>query len=373
VNLLVINWQDRHNPLAGGAEIHLHEVFGRLARRGHRVTLLVSGWSGAARRGTVDGMEVHRVGGRHTFPMRATPYYRRRLADRAFDMIVEDLNKLPLFTPLWASRPVVLLVHHLFGATAFEEASFPVAAVTWLFERPLARIYRGVPVQAVSDSTAADLVDRGFDRDAIRVIPNGVDLEFYRPDAAVPRFAEPTVVYVGRLKRYKRVDLIVRAIALLRDQGRAPRLEIAGKGDAEPRLRRLVDELGLGQQVRFAGYVSEDDKRTLFRRAWVHAFTSPKEGWGISNLEAAACGTATVASDSPGLRDSVRHGESGFLVRHGDVGALAGRLAELLGEPALRDRLGTGARRFAEYYAWDRTANATEAHLAALLGRRPAS
>jgi glycosyltransferase involved in cell wall biosynthesis len=364
----VVNWQDRQNPRSGGAEIHLHEVFGRLARRGHEVTLLVSSWAGAAPRTRLDGMEVHRVGGRHTFPLRVAGYYRRHLAGQ-FDVVIEDLNKVPVFTPFWAGVPVVLLVHHLFGRTAFEEAGLPVAGMTWLLERPLPLAYRRLPVQAVSESTAADLVARGFDRAAIEVIENGVDLDFYSPDPGVARFEEPTILYLGRLRKYKRVDLVLHALARLRDSGCAARLVVAGQGDQRAGLERLAGELALTQQVEFAGFVSEERKRELFRRAWVHVLASPKEGWGISNIEAAACGTATVASDSPGLRDSVRHEETGFLAPHGDSDALAGRLRLILQDPALRDRLGASARTFAERFSWERSADRTEDHLARVLAR----
>lgn len=359
----MINWQDRLNPRAGGAEIHLHEVFGRLAGRGHRVSVLVSGWRGAPARGQLDGMDVHRAGGRNTFSGAAPWYYRRHLRKRHFDVVVEDLNKVPVFAPLWAHRPVVLLVHHLFGSTAFAEASAPFAAATWLLERPLPWFYRQLPAQAVSQSTADDLVRRGFRRERIAVIENGVDADHYSPDPALPRFEQPTMLYLGRLKRYKRVDLLVRATARLHELGMPARLIVAGRGDAEGALRALVRELGLDDAVQFTGFVSESEKRTLLRRAWLHALTSPKEGWGISNLEAAGCGTPTIASDSPGLRDSVVPGETGFLVPHGDVNALAERMRQVLESPALRERLGTGARAFAERFTWDRAAAGTERHL----------
>lgn len=358
-----MNWQDRANPQAGGAEIHLHEVFGRLAARGHDVTLLVSGWSGADARARLDGMDVHRVGGRHTFSIAAPLYYARRLRGSAFDLVLEDLNKVPLFAPLWVDRPLVLLVHHLFGRTAFEEATLPVAGATWLLERPLASVYRGVPIQAVSRSTADDLVTRGLDRDRITVIPNGVDLDRYRPDPGVARFEEPTVLYLGRLKRYKRVDLLIRAVHRLRVRGCPARLLIAGTGDDARRLRALTREMGLDAAVEMTGFVSEERKLELFRRTWVHAFTSPKEGWGISNLEAAACGTPTVASDSPGLRESVADGRTGYLVPHGDVDALTSALQRILIDPGLRERLGTQARAFAADYSWDAAADRTEEHL----------
>lgn len=314
-------------------------------------------------------MDIHRVGGRHTYLLMAARYYERVLRRRGFDLVIEDLNKVPLFSPYWSDSPVVLLVHHLFGGIAFKEAPLPIALGTWLLERPIPRAYRRAPVVAVSESTAGDLVRRGFRRDAITVIPNGIDLEFFHPDAITPRFEHPTVLYLGRLKRYKRIDLVVRAVARLRGEGVAVHLVIAGKGDAEADLRRLVAELGLENSVTLPGYVDEGEKRRLFRRSWVHVLTSPKEGWGISNLEAAASGTATVASDSPGLRDSVVDGETGFLVPHGDVAALARRIRCILDDPVLRERLGAGARRFALGFSWEDAASRTERFLRAVLDR----
>lgn len=361
--------------MSGGAEIHLHRIFGRLADRGHDVDLLCSGWKGAEPRVRLDGIDVHRVGRRYTFGLHARRYYRRHLAARDHDVIVEDLNKVPLFTPRWGSTPVVLLVHHLFGTTAFQEANPVLAAATWLLERPIPRVFREVPVIAVSDSTARDLESRGIETARIQVIPNGIDTERHTPlPPGASRYPEPTILYMGRAKRYKRVDLVLEALALLRDQGRSARLLVAGRGEHLDALQRLARELGLGEdRVRFLGFVSEEDKLDLLRRAWIHVFTSPKEGWGIANLEAAACGTPTVASDSPGLRDSVKHGETGLLVPHGDVEALAAALHGLLADPDRLEAMGRRARSFAEGFSWDESARRTEAILAGRVARRPAA
>jgi glycosyltransferase involved in cell wall biosynthesis len=329
---------------------------------------VVSGWKGAARRAVIDGMDVHRAGGRLTFLLAARRYFRSRLRREAFDVVVEDLNKVPLFTPYWMAAPLVLLVHHLFGRTAFREAGLAMATATWALERPLGRVYRDVPVQAVSESTAADLVRRGFRRERIVVIPNGVDLDFFSPDPSTPPFPEPTLLYLGRLKRYKRIDLVLGAVARLRERGTPARLVLAGQGDAAPGLRRLAARLGIADAVELRGFVDEDEKRRLFRRAWVHVLTSEKEGWGITNMEAAACGTPTVASDSPGLRDSVQDGRTGLLVPHGDVGALADALHRLIADHALRQRLGEQARAFAVEFSWERTADRTEHHLRGVAG-----
>jgi len=364
LRILVVNWQDRENPQAGGAEAHLHEIFGRLAARGHEVTLLASGWRGAPPRVELDGIAVHRTGGRYTFSLAAPRYFARHLRPCAWDVVVEDLNKVPLFTPLWTTgAPVALVVHHLFGATAFREASFPVAAATWLLERLMPRAFANVPVVAVSRSTREDLVRRGMEAARIEVVHNGMDLRALVPPPDGRRFPEPTAVYLGRLKRYKGVDLVLSAVAHLRRSGVPVRLLVGGRGDHEATLKALAAELELGEAVRFLGFVTEDQKKELFQRSWVHVLASPKEGWGISNLEAAACGTPTVASDSPGLRDSVVDGSTGFLVPHGDVPGLAAAVGRVLADPDLRDRLGRQARAFAEAFSWDASTSAMEGFL----------
>jgi len=136
-----------------------------------------------------------------------------------------------------------------------------------------------------------------------------------------------------------------------------------GQGDDRPRLEAVVREAGVSDFVRFRGFVSEVEKRDLLRRSWGLVFPSAKEGWGIANIEAAACGTPAVASDRPGLRDSVQDGQTGFLVPHGDAGALAGAMVRLAGDPALVETLGKTGRRFAETLSWDRAARETEQHL----------
>jgi glycosyltransferase involved in cell wall biosynthesis len=168
---------------------------------------------------------------------------------------------------------------------------------------------------------------------------------------------------VGRLKRYKGLDIALRAVAMAAGDVPGLRFEIAGSGDDRPRLERLVAELGVQDRVRFLGFVSEGEKLQLLRRAWAHVFPSPKEGWGISNVEAAACGTPAVASDSPGLRESVLNGETGILVAHDDPEALANAMRRLSGDVGLVSRFGRAGRKFAESLSWDRAAELTETHL----------
>ncbi|MFL5612369.1 MAG: glycosyltransferase family 4 protein [Gemmatimonadaceae bacterium] len=364
MRILLVNWQDRENPQAGGAEIHMHEIFGRLAAAGHEVTLLCGGWPGCPPHARLDDIEIHRVGTRYTFPLLARRYFDRIFGDVApsLDVLVEDVNKTPLYTPRWRGiRRVVALVPHLFGATVFQELAAPLAAAVWLAERPLARAYRNVPFEAISQSTADDLASRGIPRDHVEVIYPGIDTRGYSPMPST-RSPKPLFVYLGRLKKYKGVHHVVRAFAAM--GSKEATLEIAGAGDYRPKLEALVRSLDLGDRVRFLGRISEAEKLTLLRRAWALVFASPKEGWGITNLEAAACATPVVASNSPGIRESVRDGETGYLVPHGNITAMAAALDRVGASRTLVEELGRAARAFAETFTWERAAAETNAHLA---------
>jgi glycosyltransferase involved in cell wall biosynthesis len=363
VNILLVNWQDRANPHAGGAEIHLFEIFGRLTAAGHRVRLVCSGWHGGPRTARIDGIDIERVGGRDSFALLGRGAVKRAIAVERPDILVEDINKLPLFLTTGNRLPFCAIVPHLFGATAFAEASWPVAAIVCAAERPLPWAYRRAGLHAMSESTRDDLVARGVPSERIRVIHPGVDSRLFRPGPPGRRSATPTFLYVGRLKRYKGIDFAIRALAAARRQRPDLRLEIAGTGDHRAELEQLAANLELGRSVVFHGFVSEERKIDLMRSAWANIFPSPKEGWGITVIEAAACATPSLASDSPGLRDSVCHGETGFLVPHGDIDALAARMVELADSPSLITRLGDRARRFAEGLTWERTALQTEDHL----------
>ncbi|MEO6027491.1 MAG: glycosyltransferase family 4 protein, partial [Candidatus Binatia bacterium] len=340
-HLLVLNERDIDNPLAGGAEVHFIEIFSRLAARGFRVTLICAGFPGADERTTQRGVEIVRVGNRYTFYVRGPALYRR--LERAITgpaLLIEDLNKLPFCGPLYARLPILAIVHHLFGTTAFRQANLPVATVTYLSELGIPAMYRRVPMVAVSPSTRDDLIARGIARDRITMIPNGLDHARYSPAGTPPA---RMILSLGRVEPYKRVDIAISAMAKVVKAVPDARFLIVGRGEALAGLELQVARLGLTGVVQFRGFVSEEEKVDLYRGARVFVNPSEKEGWGLTILEANACGVPSVASDVPGLRDSVRHEETGILVRHGDVDACAAALQRVLTDDATWSRLRTGA------------------------------
>ena len=361
LRILLVNWNDRTNPYGGGAEIHLHETFGRLAARGHEVTLLCSGFDGAKPAESLDGLHIIRVGGRYSFHLVAPREIRRRIRRRSCDIIVEALNKIPVGTPWLGRVPVLGIGHHLFGPTIFREVPPPFSLYIFACELGVPWMYRDVPMAVISESTREDFIERGLAPDRIRIVYVGVDHDAYRPDPAVPREEKPALLALGRIRRYKRLDLVLDAVAqLAREKHPDLTLTIAGSGNYLEPLRAHARRTNAERFVRFLGRVSEEQKIDLYRRAWALVMTSPKEGWGLTCLEAQACGTPVIASDSPGLREAVRHERSGLLIPHGKQAALVSAIDRFLSDGVLRQRLQTGAVEFAQSFTWTRCADEME-------------
>lgn len=359
MKILLVNWMDMANPASGGAEVHLTEIFRRFVDRGDDVSLVCSGFSGGGPEDDYHGIRIYRTGSRETFNFTAPPLIRSLAASENVDIVVDDINKVPLFTPLYVRKPVLAVIPHLFGSAVFKETNPVFASYVWLMERPLARVYRNAVFEVISESTGRDLEHRGISSDRIRVVHCGMDHDRYRLDPAVGKFDTPTILYVGRIKRYKSVDVIIRALPAVMERVPDVRLAVVGSGDGVPALQQLAASLGIGGRVTFTGFVTEDKKVDWMRRSHVIVNPSPKEGWGLTNIEANACGTPAVASDADGLRDSVIDGETGLLFPYGDHGALAEKLLAVLADDRYRRRLTDAALVRAGTFTWERAAEET--------------
>jgi len=354
MRLLVLNWQDRTHPQAGGAEVHLHEIFSRMVERGHEVTLYCCSYPGAAATETLDGINVIRHGSRSTFNWTVRRMYMRRFAKERFDIVIDDINKIPFFTPRFVQRPLLAVVHHFFGDSIFNEAGRLAGTYVKYFEDKIGRVYNNTPVCVVSDSTRKECIDRGLLAENITIIHNAIDHTKF-PMRVGTKDARPTIVYVGRLKKYKSIDHLIRAVAIVAKTLPTVRLNVLGTGDGRAELERLATSLGLQDHIHFLGFVSDAQKVESLSQAHVVANPSVKEGWGITNIEANACGTPVVSADVPGLRDSVRDGESGLLYPYGNIELLAAHLLRVLVDRNERERLSQGALRWASTFTWERS------------------
>ena len=353
LHIVLLNYRDITHPEAGGAEIYLQEIFGRIAAHGHRVTLLCAKHGAAPAEERIGQIRVLRVSGQAVVNVAAAVAALRMARRERVDVFVESLCKLPFLLPAVTSIPVLPVVLHLFGDAVFRETNLALGAYVWLFERLIPPVYRGLRFVALSDSTARDLISRGVRANRIDVIPPGLDLHSYPTNGSLPCTAGPLLVYVGRLKRYKGLDTVIRAFGRVCAAVSGAQLVLVGKGDDRPRLEKLVRALGLTASIHFTGFVPEAEKIDWLRRARAVVYPSPREGWGIATLEAAACGTPVVASDAEGLRDAVRDGSTGFLVPHADVDAWAQRMTQLLTDASVHHRMRAAARQWAQQFDWD--------------------
>jgi glycosyltransferase involved in cell wall biosynthesis len=347
----------------------MEEILRHLGHRGHRCTLLTSRFPGAPAVEDADGYRIVRGGHELDFNLFVPFLYRRVVKADPADIVLDDINKIPFYSPLWTRVPVLAVIPHLMGTTVFQEVHPVVAAAVYAAEQPVRRIYRRCDFEVISESTRDDLVARRFPADRIHVIHCGIDRARYTTDASVAKTAQPSLVYVGRIKRYKAVDHAIRALALVRRRHPETTLTIVGDGDGMDALRALTVTLRLEGAVRFAGFLPHAEKIRLLQAAHVVVNPSVKEGWGLTNVEANACGTVCVAADSPGLRDSVKDGTTGLLYPWGDVDALAERVTRLLDDPGLRRRMETGALAWAASLTWERCGDETLALVESIVGR----
>lgn len=355
----MLNERDLTHPLAGGVEVHLDEIARRLvAQHGIEMTVLCAGYEGCTADEVKEGVRYVRFGGRGfsyyaMLPKRA----RAEVATGRYDLVVENLCKLLFFSSFYLpSIPKLALVHHLFGLSAFRQVTAPIAAYVVATEGLLPLVYRRWPFVVVSPSTRDDLIRRGLPRDQIVVIPNGLDHAKYGPGSSGAD--EDLVVFVGRLEYYKGIDVLLDAWPKVLATRPQAKLILVGAGTAEAEMRKRASSEHLGASVSFEGFVSEETKIEWMRRATVLVQPSHKEGWGLTVLEANACGTPVVATDVPGLRDSVRAGETGLLVAKADAADLADGIVQILGDPALRQRLGAAASSWVERFRWDEVTTA---------------
>lgn len=358
LNILVLNWQDRSNPLAGGAEVHLHEIFERIAAMGHRVTLFCHAFSGASREEEKNGIRIIRTGGRNFFNYIVPWFYFKRFRKERYDVIVDDINKIPFFTPLFVREPVLAVTHHLFGKSIFLETAFPFALYVYLFERLIKPVYKRVLFVIGSPSTQKEYIAWGFPESQIHVINYCVNNQTYYPPES-ERFEPDRIAYFGRLKKYKSVHHLLAALQRLLPSHPNLMLDIIGDGDDRGRLENLVREMNLNRSVTFHGFVREEDKAPLLHKANFVVNTSSKEGWGLTVVEANACGAPVIAADVQGLRDSVKDGETGLLYPYGDVDALSEKMDFLLTNPDMRKTLAMNALEWAAGFDWDIAAEKT--------------
>jgi len=354
-HILFLNWRDLSNPAAGGAESYAEEIARRFVRAGATVTLFTSSYPDAPPHDWANGYLVVREGSRFGVYLAAARHLRRHALQ--YDAVVDFQNGIPFFTPLWvpASLPIICVIHHVHQRQFDIYFQWPLNHVGRLLESRFSRQVYGIrPMVAVSPSTRAEMRRQLHFRGPVHIVPNGVDSPL---PSSMPRSPTPAIALVTRLVPHKQLHHLVDVVPGLLQRWPDLRVDIAGTGTARDDLLARVHHLGLEQVVALPGRISEQAKTDLLSQAWLTVTPSLAEGWGLTVMEANAVGTPAVAYDVPGLRDSVRHAVTGWLVPpdQGLDKAVAAAIEELSDGNRQR-RMADQARAWAARFSWDSSA-----------------
>lgn len=355
MKILIFNWRDPKHSWAGGGEIYIFEQAKRWIKMGHKVTVFCG--EDQEKKLTnfeiIDGIKIYRKGGRYSLFFWAIWYYLKVFKEKS-DIIIDVANGIPFFTPLFCRLPKICFVYHVHGKQFFYEMPFPLNYIGYLIERfifPL--IYANIPVVAISQTTKKELEGIGFNANKISIVYSGINGQNLKKTLKT-KFANPTLLYLGRIKKYKRVDLLVKILPKIIEKVPNARLIIAGWGTEASIIANLVMKSPLRRKISLMGPVNENEKKLLLSKAWVFVNPSIGEGWSIAVIEANLYGTPAISFKVPGLIESIKDGKTGLLAK--DEKDLIEKICLFLAKKDLREELTKNAKIWAANFNWNRSA-----------------
>ena len=353
VRILIFNWRDTKHVYAGGAEVYIDELAKRWVEKGNEVTIFCGNDGNKNRNENVNGINIIRRGGFYLVYLWAFLYYEFKFKGK-FDVVIDSQNGIPFFTPLYVREKIFGLMFHVHQEVFLKSLLPPLAQIaSFLEKRIVPRIYAGTEFITISPSTKTAMESIGIGQTDIHIIYPGVDMPVMRTRK---RNKNPTILYLGRLKFYKSVSVLLKAAKTIIDKFPNLQIVIAGEGEEKYNLMKLANRLGISKIIKFTGRVSEYQKSHLYQKAWVFVNPSLIEGWGLTSIEANSYGTPVVASDVPGLRDSVKNPHTGYLVQYGNEDKFAEKIKSLLSDKSVLKKMGRNSVSWAKKFSWDKSA-----------------
>lgn len=350
LRILIFNWRDTKHKWAGGAEVYVGELAKRFVKNGNTVTVFCGNDQKNLRNETIHGVKIIRRGGFYTVYMWAALYYIFKFR-KNYDIIIDSENGIPFFSPLYSTKPVILLIHHVHQDIFIQHMKFPFSYIGRFIEgRLMPFVYKNKTVITVSKSSMQEIIKVGIAKERnIEIINPGVNIV----KTSNQKTSYPSFIYLGRLKPYKNVDIAIAAFARVQRKFTNAKLLIVGEGESITSLRELAVRLKLSEAVTFYGKVSDRKKTKLLAKSWAALQPSQMEGWGITVMEANGCKTPVIASDTNGLRDSIVNGETGLLFKVGNVSQLTAHMVSLATYKSKRTRLSKNSYKWAKKFSWD--------------------
>lgn len=398
MNYLWLAWKDKKHPLAGGAEMVNEELAKRLVRDGHKVIFLTAGFKGGAEEEIVDGYRIIRLGSRWTVYWKAFRYYKKNLRNWA-DLIIDEINTIPFFAKYYESKvhkvikskvtpsldkgrlggvcnnkeelPTLqtlqtnnlLFIHQLCREIWFYQIFFPLNLIGYLLEPVYLRLLNDRLVITVSESTKLDLLKYGFRKENIKIISEGIELEpvtCHSRENGNPfplKYESPSLLCFGSVRAMKRTDHIVKAFEIAKDKIPDLKLIIAGdyNNNFGGKVYNLARQSKHSASIEFLGKVSCAKKTELLRKSHLLCAASIKEGWGLVVTEANSQGTPAIVYGADGLRDSVRHNDTGIVCEKNTPENMAENIISLLKDREKYDKMRFNAWQWSKEITFDRS------------------
>ncbi len=354
LRILIFNWRDIKHKWAGGAEVYIHELAKRWIQEGSYVAIFSGNDGKSMKNEVIDGIQIYRRGGFYMVYLWAFLYYMFKFRGK-FDVIIDSENGVPFFTPLYAKEKKFLLIHHVHQEVFLTDLKFPLAQIGKFLEgEVMPLIYKKEKIITVSESSRQAITELGMGKQSeISIVSPGVDLEKFQ--TKFKKSTKPSLLYLGRLKPYKSIDKLILIMKKIKKEIPEITLTIAGAGESKVPLKRLVKKLRLSKIVKFTGSVSEKSKIELFAKSWALVQPSKIEGWGITIIEAYAAGTTVIASDVPGLRDSVLNPHTGLLVTWDNQEKWIEAICKVLKDEEFRISLEEYSKQWVKQFSWEKS------------------
>ncbi len=353
MNILILSWRGPGHPLSGGAEQVIWKYANHWKKNGHDITLVTSSYTGAIPNEVLSGISIIRKADQYFGVKIWTFFWYLFFPHPKFDLVIDEFHGIPFFTPLYVRTKKLGLIHELardvWALNPLPKPFNLIPAIIGKYTEPwiFKLLYIKTPFLTVSVSTQSDLKSLGVQD--VTVINNGVTV----PSTIkhYPKEKEFTLIFLSALAEDKGVEDAIRAFMIVKNNIPNTKLWIVGNGS-----KSYIEKLkSISTNPIYFGYVTDEKKFELLSRSHVLIFPSVHEGWGLVTVEAGHVGVPTVAYNVAGVRDSVRHGNTGLLVKRYDIQGLATACQKLAKDKKLYSKLSQGSKKWSNNFSWTKS------------------
>lgn len=355
MNILILNWRDPENPLAGGAEQSLYEHAKYWAKNGANITWFASSFKNAKKEDNLGNIKILRAGSHYTVHLSFLIYWLSGKTNKNFDIVVDCFHFLPFFTPLYIRNiKKIALINEVADRLWFSNIPFPFSWIGYMVEPLFFKFYRKVPFITASESAKNDLIKMGIKEKNINVISHGVTLPLILPKKR--ESYNPTVIYCSRVTKDKGIEDALKVFNILKKEVSNLEFWIVGKEEKLGYFEDLLKKNKVStEQIKYFGFVREKKKFELLSKAWILIHPSRKEGWGLNVIEANSVGTPAVGYNVEGLRDSIIDKKTGLLSET-NPNDLAKSIEVLVNNKNIREEFSNNALRWSKEFSWEKSA-----------------